>query len=554
MRCLLIDELLINVLEEVKRAEGGHGDLAAAARVCSWISKTALDVLWHSQTSVMPLWKTLGGAVEEINGGEQRHGREDDKTRPQRRLKLISAITDARWRRLTSYGERIRILHIPYEEGRADIPYPFSTVDLLTVAHNGHDLPVTKRLLELNMRGGSTQVLTAPLYLATTLRKMELPMGRTGSSAAGERTLLGNIVRKYHELTKLSISGLGLDLDDCEALAAREGRLDLACGHVSGEGWQRLSKSRGLRVLRMSCWEFGQTSFGNEVKVWGGQRATDERYFAGLEELSARCTRIADATAMLEGGELRRLKKLVVYRGERAHKADREACNGFFEAVGKSCKVDALECVMVGQNCRPWRVKKTGSLEGVGVGLSTMGPLLSFERMRILWVDLGAVYDLDDADLERMARAWPRMESLAIGGDFGWKNKSRVTLRGLRSLAKHCVELKDLSLRVDATIRPEYQLNEDDVTSNYNVIGLTLGNSPIHDEPQEVAKELCKIMPRLISIMSWYDCDGWDTLGVRMDNTEDDEIKTYYNGWQRVEEAIVSGELWTPEQRAHLGR
>ncbi|KAJ7663073.1 hypothetical protein DFH06DRAFT_1471136 [Mycena polygramma] len=64
-------------------------------------------------------------------------------------------------------------------------------------------------------------------------------------------------------------------------------------------------------------------------------------------------------------------------------------------------------------------------------------------------------FDLDDVAIETLAQAWPRVQNLALdAGALYCRPPSQVTLRGLRSLARYCRDLRRLSMRFDASNVP----------------------------------------------------------------------------------------------------
>lgn len=60
-RCLDIYEILEHIFRLLSSREGGRHlrTLAALARTCKSFSEPALDLLWHSQTSLVPLISNL---------------------------------------------------------------------------------------------------------------------------------------------------------------------------------------------------------------------------------------------------------------------------------------------------------------------------------------------------------------------------------------------------------------------------------------------------------------------------------------------------------------
>jgi hypothetical protein len=74
--------------------------------------------------------------------------------------------------------------------------------------------------------------------------------------------------------------------------------------------------------------------------------------------------------------------------------------------------------------------------------------LFCFKNM--VWVDLGQPFgfNLHDGDIFDLASSWPRLEFLSLQSN---DDPSRVTLCALYAFARHCSNLRDLVIALDAT-------------------------------------------------------------------------------------------------------
>ncbi|KAJ6447426.1 hypothetical protein C8R47DRAFT_1085283 [Mycena vitilis] len=87
------------------------------------------------------------------------------------------------------------------------------------------------------------------------------------------------------------------------------------------------------------------------------------------------------------------------------------------------------------------------------IPVQTLRSLLGFANLCEIGLQLN--FDLDDFAVEGLAQAWPRVKNLAVeAGALYRRPPSRVTLRGLRSLARYCRDLRRLSMRFDASEVP----------------------------------------------------------------------------------------------------
>ncbi|KAK7007521.1 hypothetical protein R3P38DRAFT_2553024, partial [Favolaschia claudopus] len=82
--------------------------------------------------------------------------------------------------------------------------------------------------------------------------------------------------------------------------------------------------------------------------------------------------------------------------------------------------------------------------------------LLGYRNLRHLALLSPLGFELDDRLVSDMARAWPQIEALYVGGDLSHhlESFSYPTLRSLPSLSVNCPHLRTLWLAVDATAVP----------------------------------------------------------------------------------------------------
>ncbi|KAI5886200.1 uncharacterized protein SCHCODRAFT_02593046 [Schizophyllum commune H4-8] len=96
--------------------EFGNSSLVAATTSDRFLGSVALDVLWETQTSLLPLFQVLGHLfeveVEERAVWDSDEERWDDYAEPdrQRAMHLVDALTPADWEKLQSYARRIKYI------------------------------------------------------------------------------------------------------------------------------------------------------------------------------------------------------------------------------------------------------------------------------------------------------------------------------------------------------------------------------------------------------------------------------------------------------------
>jgi hypothetical protein len=119
-------------------------------------------------------------------------------------------------------------------------------------------------------------------------------------------------------------------------------------------------------------------------------------------------------------------------------------------------------------------------------------PLFPFRSLVKLDLEHPVGFDLDDAAVLDMARAWPSVQLLSLSSHSRYI-QPRVTLVGISGIAQHCPRLQRLGITFDATVIPELK---PEVPSHTALYELDVAYSPIGD-PFEVADYLGVIFPGL---------------------------------------------------------
>ena len=137
-------------------------------------------------------------------------------------------------------------------------------------------------------------------------------------------------------------------------------------------------------------------------------------------------------------------------------------------------------------------------------------PLFALPSLTHLSLRLRCRFDLDDAVLERVARAWPHIEVLELGP--GTQGDTRVTLAALVPFARHCPHLHTLGIPLDAPLellpaelrgtRQEVEESGAGGTTTsvhvqHTLRRLKVGRARISDSEGEVAEFLPRLFPRL---------------------------------------------------------
>ncbi|KAJ7135714.1 hypothetical protein C8R44DRAFT_534588, partial [Mycena epipterygia] len=147
-----------------------------------------------------------------------------------------------------------------------------------------------------------------------------------------------------------------------------------------------------------------------------------------------------------------------------------------------------------------WDPINVDQLDIYSVGGEIFKPLLSFSNLVSLSLSHPVGFNLDDAVVRDMARAWPRIELLWLPhGRSPHRISPRVTLEGVYAFAIHCPRLQALTMTFDATVVPKAKIEGRNRVSQHSLGLLDVAYSPV-SKPRPVATFLSAIFPHLKTI------------------------------------------------------
>ncbi|KAJ7132721.1 hypothetical protein C8R46DRAFT_1140638 [Mycena filopes] len=153
---------------------------------------------------------------------------------------------------------------------------------------------------------------------------------------------------------------------------------------------------------------------------------------------------------------------------------------------------------------------------------------------------------LDDTFCTALATAWPRIQILRIATNiFGPRRLSTVGLLTLATFARHCPDLTNLSLEVDAQGLPDgpYPPPPERPVSQMALCHLSVGCSPI-DSPFPVARFLSLVFPGLQVVNASSELDGPETEEGRAKWAEVVKLLPMFSAI-RLEEQMYGGRAQT---------
>jgi len=139
--------------------------------------------------------------------------------------------------------------------------------------------------------------------------------------------------------------------------------------------------------------------------------------------------------------------------------------------------------------------------------IATLRPLAKLRHLQRFMLDTTIVPDLCDADIEEVAKWWPLIEHLDLGGLISDVDclrhmcKSRASLRCLESLARLCPRLETLVVNLDIGIEGprDIELGKEPPLSPHPLCCLTMGSISI-PEPLGLSRYLRRVFPSLTEV------------------------------------------------------
>ncbi|KAF8135769.1 hypothetical protein EV363DRAFT_1321586 [Boletus edulis] len=172
----------------------------------------------------------------------------------------------------------------------------------------------------------------------------------------------------------------------------------------------------------------------------------------------------------------------------------------------------------------------------VPIGILTFDdvrPMMAFNNLRRLWLDVFLNVGLTDVDLVKLAFAWPNLEQLVINDRYGWGTHvvRGITPDGLFHLLQTCPSIYDLCLAIDTRgythVPPDQSPARLEYKSKDILLSLNFVDSVIEEESvQAMATFVAGIAPR-VTVISWGFEGQWGVPANWLQNV-------YRDRWREV--------------------
>ncbi|KIJ12297.1 hypothetical protein PAXINDRAFT_101297 [Paxillus involutus ATCC 200175] len=487
-RCLRIKEILLEIFELVFTSQSRHPDLASLARTCRSFSGPALDLLWHEQSSLLPLIMCF---PRDILAFSPRIHFAVPPT-----VKFTKTPTVRDWERPSIYAKRIRTVMPSWHVDT----YRLEASVLKTLLQSCPSTPLLPNLRHLNYYlitgrsdgyvGGDTYVTSLfTLFNPDLLQSLEFH-SHLSLECRDSHRFLTHLPKYCAQIKRLYVSLLG------------RSPLEIAAHVTVFASLQHLEVLRFIAVASDLAVDF--PSFMNPPNG-----------FPSITNLIVDCRSVITALQIfkaIHSTQLRGINLIFPYNVDIAQLRELLEIIASRPAGKESMRSISLRmgaCSMTANDVRG---------------------LLTFNHLRHLSLgDTGLV--LDDHLLDDMAKAWPMLENLSITNIR--LIPSNATLNGLVPFSKHCPHIAFLNLRLDVREVPTFANTSDaprdeSREGDRTALRLCIDGAPEILDPIGVASFLLNLFPRI-------------TLSVNYDKPEQSVL------WRRVV-SIITGtpELDTP--------
>ncbi|KAJ7440274.1 hypothetical protein B0H11DRAFT_2292953 [Mycena galericulata] len=496
-RSLIIPEIVELIFTHLRGDNPGELVLnqkyfAYLARTCRAFQHPALDILWSEQDTLQNVLKCLPSHLWElkrektlvtIGSGPDARSNSYWKTV----LRLIEPIRPADWNIPLKYARRIRVLKLPHQWQSGPSAAPSSAVfDTIAASLPQDHLCPNLRDISLDLVDTS---LFPYIHLLLGRKIIAVKISFPNEDSESLPQLLPTLKPCLSELKRLTLTDdhddFYLDCRTVSDIVMHLGRIEeLTVDKLNRKAFEHLSRLSTLRSLDLKYPSL--EDLGTSPSSPDGR----SRYqpFPALRQVHFR-----------QGIDY--AIEFVVLLSDCCLDTFGIVCDGNFLStaiLGRLCKAlgshvlhSALEYLSIQTELDMPTPRMIASNDLITV--HELAPLLSFENLTKLDLDIPWGFDIDDNAASDMARAWPKLITIRI---TAYQSPPSMTLDGLRAFAIHCKYLTYFSIPLNASTIPPFDQTR---VSQDRLSVLNVRSSPISD-PHAVARFLSGIFPKLVKI------------------------------------------------------
>ncbi|KAJ7196884.1 hypothetical protein B0H12DRAFT_637616 [Mycena haematopus] len=403
--------------------------LATTSRI---FTDPALDIIWHYQSSLMPLIKCMPETLWEVRGvrgegaGIMTH--------------LLRPIISTDLPRLLFYSARVRSLNL-----RDSSKYGSGTVhpDFLKALDMSMPAQAFPKLSHFAWFPRKRDVLSIMRhFLGPRTQEIHLKL---------EDTAMLSIL-PFAQASCPLVSEFRFDVPyDRISLPLVRTVSDAVCGwkHLTSLSVPDLDKTGFMHVAELAFLTDLSLTFVADTSVSPSGFLSGPT-FPALLCLFVCCKTARFCTGVVQTISSRQLRDLTIHT---MSVWTTSAWQELHTAIHDCLDQVALRYIGVEE----WRVSERpadNELSAYVLSSDVVRPLLAFKRLTNVSFQVRPCLDVDDEFLEEMAQAWPDVGELSFGTDAPIIQAPKATLKCLIAFARHCPELMTLGIRMDATDVP----------------------------------------------------------------------------------------------------
>ncbi|KAJ7495607.1 hypothetical protein FB451DRAFT_1360306 [Mycena latifolia] len=511
-RGLMIPEIVRLIVEEIKLPPdsmvGERPDLralAAFARTCTTFLEPTLDLLWSRQTTALNFLALFPHDLLQYEYAKD----------PRYRLlnvRLRRPVSSEDWKRPLFYSRRVKRLAL---SASGDV-WMVSTeaFESISLSRLGHQMFPNLRELVLTVTPEtypSQSATSIDFLISPQLKEIRLDFG------TGFRLLCQIVPTLAVKCPSLTCVDISVD-DSYDAATLRvvsdfvrsSSRIEvLIVPNLDPDAFKHLGGLTSLEVLKV---EDPKVHWTTALPI--DAATSPQHVYSSLTELHCGRTTVERLIAFIKVISNAPLKELNADSLDDAATSD--VIGRLYSALAAHCSHNSLQRILIeGDLSSP-----EGALpDQFRISGAILRALFCFVNMVSVSLEQPFGFDLDDADIFDLARAWPRLEFLALSEHPALK--PRVTIQGLYAFAQQCSDLCYLEISVDATIvLPEPPAGS---ASQDSLRTLVVSWSPIR-QPNGVVVFLSTIFPQ---------------TDVEFDFDEAGEEGKYRARWEEVQQSLT---------------
>ncbi|KAJ7617622.1 hypothetical protein DFH06DRAFT_1107359 [Mycena polygramma] len=455
----------------------GRRDLAALARTAKFFQDPALEYLWSVQDTFAHILRCMPDDLwNEVDPGD---------STAMDNLVMIRPIMSADWNRPLFYLHRIKDLYIG---GNSQLP-PLEILEILALCHPGDPLFPNLRFLDWTDLDHS-RFCHIHMFLGPRITTLYIQL----PSTVPPLSILPRIALKCPSLTFAEVYYEGVPpfgfrehICSSTSLFVRglQGIERLRVNDLDASAIEHLGTLSTLNNLTMENLD--------DTTAISSSRSPHTPRFPALLRLEIYPNTLQVAISCITALSPPALVDLKV--------VSTHGCTTFsaISALYRSVVVNIPHTLWY-LNLDIYHAERLVLLEAYAAKHAALQMLFCFGNLVILSLRIPGGFDLDDAMVLLLARAWPNLRELELVPDEVLPGDRRVTLATLRVFADNCPDLTYLGIELNAHEIPASELDDSEQrTIHTSLTNLLLGHSPI-DDTFAVASFLSSIFPRLLVI------------------------------------------------------